>query len=158
MASAPAAPGTSRTRGLCRRQQGGVNTALTLKLTLGAIGIGFGDSGTSPLYAFRETFAGHHTLIVDRLHVFGVLSLIFWSMMIVVTPKYVTILMRAAEGADRPPLTAISIKISKSFAIEQRARLDGYSRADSRTTPLVYSYMLLNDAGGCQSIPGDGSF
>ena len=43
-----------------------------LKLTLGAIGIVFGDIGTSPLYAFRETFAGHHTLTVDRLHVFGV--------------------------------------------------------------------------------------
>ncbi|HEX8216903.1 MAG TPA: KUP/HAK/KT family potassium transporter, partial [Allosphingosinicella sp.] len=40
-----------------------------LKLTVGAIGIVFGDIGTSPLYAFRETFAGHHRLPVDRLHV-----------------------------------------------------------------------------------------
>ena len=66
-----------------------------LKLTVGAIGIVFGDIGTSPLYAFRETFAGHHPLPVDRLHVFGVLSLIFWSMMIVVGLKYVAIIMRA---------------------------------------------------------------
>jgi KUP system potassium uptake protein len=51
-----------------------------LKLTVGAIGIVFGDIGTSPLYAFRETFAGHHhySLPVDRLHILGVLSLIFW--------------------------------------------------------------------------------
>ena len=42
-----------------------------LKLTVGAIGIVFGDIGTSPIYAFRETFAGHHRLPVDRLHDFG---------------------------------------------------------------------------------------
>lgn len=49
--------------------------ASPFKLTLGVIGIVFGDIGTSPLYAFRETFAGHHPLAVDRLHIFGVLSL-----------------------------------------------------------------------------------
>jgi KUP system potassium uptake protein len=84
-----------------------------LKLTVGAIGIVFGDIGTSPLYAFRETFAGHHPLPVDRLHVFGVLSLIFWSMMIVVTFKYVTILMRAdnkGEGGSLALLALISRK------------------------------------------------
>ena len=84
-----------------------------LKLTVGAIGIVFGDIGTSPLYAFRETFAGHHPLPVDRLHVLGVLSLIFWSMMIVVTLKYVTILMRAdnkGEGGSLALLALISRK------------------------------------------------
>ncbi|MFL6765679.1 MAG: KUP/HAK/KT family potassium transporter, partial [Sphingomicrobium sp.] len=65
------------------------------KLVIGAIGIVYGDIGTSPIYAFRETFAGHHTLIPDKLHIFGVLSLIFYSMMIIVTLKYVTIIMRA---------------------------------------------------------------
>ena len=84
-----------------------------LKLTVGAIGIVFGDIGTSPLYAFRETFAGHHPLPVDKLHIFGVLSLIFWSMMIVVTLKYVTILMRAdnkGEGGSLALLALISRK------------------------------------------------
>jgi KUP system potassium uptake protein len=84
-----------------------------LKMTVGAIGIVFGDIGTSPLYAFRETFAGHHPLPVDRLHIFGVLSLIFWSMMIVVTLKYVTILMRAdnkGEGGSLALLALISRK------------------------------------------------
>ena len=55
------------------------------KLAAGAIGIVFGDIGTSPIYAFRETFSGHHLLAPDQLHVYGVLSLIFWSMMIIVT-------------------------------------------------------------------------
>ena len=43
------------------------------KLAVGAVGIVFGDIGTSPIYAFRETFAGHHTLRVDQMHVYGVL-------------------------------------------------------------------------------------
>ena len=51
------------------------------KLMVGAVGVVFGDIGTSPIYAFRETFAGHHVLEPDRLHIYGVLSLIFWSMM-----------------------------------------------------------------------------
>ena len=55
------------------------------KLAVGAIGIVFGDIGTSPIYAFRETFAGHHELTPDAVHIYGVLSLIFWSMMRVVT-------------------------------------------------------------------------
>jgi KUP system potassium uptake protein len=87
--------------------------ASLLKLTIGAVGIVFGDIGTSPLYAFRETFAGHHPLPVDRLHVLGVLSLIFWSLMIVVTLKYVTILMRAdnkGEGGSLALLALISRK------------------------------------------------
>ena len=91
----------------------GHHQAGLLKLTIGAVGIVFGDIGTSPLYAFRETFAGHHPLPVDRLHVLGVLSLIFWSMMIVVTLKYVSILMRAdnkGEGGSLALLALISRK------------------------------------------------
>lgn len=85
------------------------------KLAVGAIGIVFGDIGTSPIYAFRETFAGHHELQVDQLHVYGVLSLIFWSMMIIVTLKYVTIIMRAdnkGEGGSLALLALINRQIS----------------------------------------------
>ncbi|HEV2748424.1 MAG TPA: potassium transporter Kup [Allosphingosinicella sp.] len=81
------------------------------KLTLAAMAVVFGDIGTSPLYAFRETFAGAHPLAVDRIHVFGVLSLIFWSMVLVVAVKYVTILTRAdnkGEGGSLALLALIS--------------------------------------------------
>jgi len=87
------------------------------RLTIGAIGIVFGDIGTSPLYAFRQTFAGLHPLPVDRLHVLGVLSLIFWSMMIVVTVKYILILMRAdnkGEGGSLALLALISRKTERA--------------------------------------------
>ena len=79
------------------------------KLAIGAIGIVFGDIGTSPIYAFRETFAGHHTLIPDRLHIYGVLSLIFWSMMIIVTLKYVTIIMRADNKGEGGSLALLAL-------------------------------------------------
>ncbi len=82
-------------------------------MTALALGVVFGDIGTSPLYAFRETFAGAHPLAIDRIHVFGVVSLIFWSMMIVVAVKYVTILTRAdnkGEGGSLALLALVSRK------------------------------------------------
>src|SRR5436305_3391680 len=79
------------------------------KLAIGAIGIVFGDIGTSPIYAFRETFAGRHTLIPDRLHIYGVLSLIFWSMMIIVTLKYVMIVMRADNKGEGGSLALLAL-------------------------------------------------
>src|SRR5829696_7060422 len=80
-----------------------------VKLAVGAVGIVFGDIGTSPIYAFRETFAGHHTLAPDALHIYGVLSLIFWSMMIIVTLKYVTIIMRADNKGEGGSLALLAL-------------------------------------------------
>ncbi|RJF92921.1 potassium transporter Kup [Sphingomonas cavernae] len=79
------------------------------KLAVAAIGIVFGDIGTSPIYAFRETFAGHHPLTPDVLHIYGVLSLIFWSMMIVVTIKYVSIIMRADNKGEGGSLALLAL-------------------------------------------------
>ncbi|MFL9840161.1 potassium transporter Kup [Sphingomonas sp. ST-64] len=67
---------------------------------LGAIGVVYGDIGTSPLYAMKETFIGPHPLAVSQAHIFGVLSLIFWSLMLVVTLKYVFVAMRADNGGE----------------------------------------------------------
>jgi KUP system potassium uptake protein len=81
------------------------------RLALGAVGVVFGDIGTSPLYAFREAFAGHHKLAVGYGTVLGVLSLIFWSMMLVVTLKYITVLTRAdnqGEGGSLALLARVS--------------------------------------------------
>lgn len=64
-------------------------------LALGALGVVFGDIGTSPLYALKESFVGHHPLVVDEPRIYGVLSLIFWTMTLIVTVKYVFIIMRA---------------------------------------------------------------
>jgi KUP system potassium uptake protein len=70
------------------------------RLALGALGVVFGDIGTSPLYAFRESFIGAHRLPIERLHVLGVLSLIVWALIVVVTIKYVLITMRADNRGE----------------------------------------------------------
>src|SRR5215217_7343946 len=91
------------------------------KLAVGAIGIVYGDIGTSPIYAFRETFAGHHKLIPDSLHIYGVLSLIFWSMMIIVTLKYVSIIMRADNKGEGGSLALLAL-INRSLGGEKGRR------------------------------------
>ncbi len=80
-----------------------------VKLAVGAIGIVFGDIGTSPLYAFRETFRGPHTLPIDDLHILGVVSLIFWSMTLVVAIQYVSILMRADNNGQGGSLALVAL-------------------------------------------------
>ena len=78
-------------------------------LMVGAIGVVYGDIGTSPIYAFRETFAGHHPLAPDPLHIYGVLSLIFWSMMLVVTLKYIAIITRADNKGEGGSLALLAL-------------------------------------------------
>ncbi|MBF0324774.1 potassium transporter Kup [Magnetospirillum moscoviense] len=78
-------------------------------LMFGAIGVVFGDIGTSPLYAMKETFAGPHPLALDRLHVFGVLSLVFWAVTIVVSIKYVIFIMRADNKGEGGSLALLAL-------------------------------------------------
>jgi KUP system potassium uptake protein len=91
------------------------------RLALGALGIVFGDIGTSPLYAFKETFVGHHPIPVDQMHVFGVVSLIFWSIMLVVTVKYVTVIMRADNRGEGGSLALLAL-ISRLSPGSRRSR------------------------------------
>jgi KUP system potassium uptake protein len=79
------------------------------KLMLGAIGIVYGDIGTSPLYTMKESFLGPHPLAVDRLHIFGVLSLIFWTLMMIVTFKYVSVAMRADNRGEGGSFALLSL-------------------------------------------------
>ncbi len=74
--------------------------ARTAALSLGALGVVFGDIGTSPLYAFRESLGGDHNLAVDEANVLGVLSLMFWSLIVVITIKYLIIVMRADNHGE----------------------------------------------------------
>jgi len=68
-------------------------------LTLGALGVVYGDIGTSPLYAFKEVFAHGHVQ-VNEANVLGVLSLFFWALMVVVSLKYVVLIMRADNNGE----------------------------------------------------------
>jgi KUP system potassium uptake protein len=81
----------------------------TALLTLGATGVVFGDIGTSPLYAMKEVFVGHHPLSADKLHIFGALSLMFWSLMLIVTIKYVGIILRADNKGEGGSLSLLAL-------------------------------------------------
>lgn len=75
------------------------NPAVLASLTLGALGVVYGDIGTSPLYAVREVFhAGH--VVPTRENVLGVLSLIFWSLAVIVSLKYVALVLRAHNNGE----------------------------------------------------------
>ena len=95
-----------------------------LKLAIGAVGVVFGDIGTSPLYAFKETFAGHHPLGLSTVSIYGVISLIFWTMMLVVTLKYVSVIMRADNRGEGGSLALIAL-------------ISRLSPGDTRSTQLV---------------------
>src|SRR3954471_22423505 len=79
-------------------------------LTLGSIGVVFGDIGTSPLYAFHEAVRGAaHGQPVSRVMVLGVLSLILWALFIVVTAKYVLLLLRADNNGEGGTLSLMAL-------------------------------------------------
>ena len=78
-------------------------------LILAALGVVFGDIGTSPLYAMRECFAGTHAIPVTTVNVLGVLSLIVWSLVITVSIKYVLFVMRADNGGEGGILALVAL-------------------------------------------------
>ncbi|WP_196608270.1 KUP/HAK/KT family potassium transporter, partial [Nitratidesulfovibrio oxamicus] len=71
-----------------------------LPLALAALGVVYGDIGTSPLYAIKECFHGLHALPVTPTNILGVLSLVFWALTVVVTLKYVLFIMRADNDGE----------------------------------------------------------
>src|SRR5436190_1641786 len=70
------------------------------KLAIGALGVVYGDIGTSPLYALRECFNGPHGLPVGHESVLGVLSLVFWAIVLVVVVKYLFFVLRADNQGE----------------------------------------------------------
>ena len=86
-------------------------------LALAALGIVFGDIGTSPLYAFEQVFSnGAHSVPVSDINILGVLSLFFWSLMMVVTLKYVFFIMRADNHGEGGIMALMALALSKSTA------------------------------------------
>ncbi|MBF0629193.1 MAG: potassium transporter Kup [Magnetococcales bacterium] len=91
-------------------------------LMIGAIGVVFGDIGTSPLYAVKEALGGEHSATPTPDNVLGIISLIFWTLLIVLTVKYQFFIMRAdhqGEGGNLV-LVALAKKFSQGNALMQR--------------------------------------
>src|SRR6476646_3214254 len=81
-------------------------------LTLLAIGVVFGDIGTSPLYAVKETFSPDHGIPLTPENVLGGLSTIFWSLMVIVSLKYVVLIMRADNRGEGGIMALIALATS----------------------------------------------
>ncbi|MEN6587010.1 MAG: potassium transporter Kup [Sulfuricella sp.] len=89
-------------------------------LALAALGIVYGDIGTSPLYAMKEVFAGTHPVPITPDNVMGILSLVFWSLVIVVSIKYVAFIMRADNRGEGGIMALMALALRKVHDSHQR--------------------------------------
>ncbi len=90
-------------------------------LVVGAIGVVYGDIGTSPLYMLRTAFSGDHGLPLTPDNVYGVLSAVVWSLVVVVTLKYITLIMRADNNGEGGIL-ALTALVSRGLARHETRR------------------------------------
>lgn len=90
--------------------------------SLGALGVVFGDIGTSPLYAFRESFLAAEGLVVNSESVLGILSLMFWSLILVVTVKYLIFVMRADNHGEGGILALTALAAEGAEKASKRRR------------------------------------
>ena len=88
---------------------------------LGATGVVFGDVGTSPLYTMRVVFNGEHGLPLTQFNVYGLLSIVFWALMVIVTLKYVTLIMRA-DNRGEGGILALTALVSRGVEHQSRLR------------------------------------
>ncbi|GAC1415569.1 MAG: potassium transporter Kup [Burkholderiaceae bacterium] len=89
-------------------------------LTIAAIGIVYGDIGTSPLYTMKEIFSVQHGLTLDRANLLGVVSLILWGLTVIVSLKYVTLIMRADNHGEGGIMALLALAMS---TVSQGSRL-----------------------------------
>jgi len=130
----------------------------TAALTLGAIGVVYGDIGTSPLYAFREALAQTSDGGIDRSEIIGVLSLALWALIIVVTLKYVLFLTRADNNGEGGVLSLMALASRATEAKWPIVLLLGGTGAalfygDAIITPAL---SVLSAVEGLKTIPGMG--
>lgn len=83
----------------------------TVALVLAAIGVVFGDIGTSPLYALKECFSPEHGIPFSESAVFGVISMMFWAIILVVTIKYIVFVMRADNKGEGGVLSLMALAL-----------------------------------------------
>jgi KUP system potassium uptake protein len=106
-------------------------------LTLGALGVVYGDIGTSPLYALKEVFHGGHVAVTAE-NVLGVLSLIFWTMTIIVSLKYVLLILRADNNGEGGLIAMLALATT---AVRRAPRL----RAGLMTVGLFGTAVFYGD-------------
>ncbi len=111
----------------------------TSALVIGALGVVFGDIGTSPIYSLKECFTGHHGVPASPENVLGVMSLIFWTLTLIVTVKYLLFVMKADRNGEGGILALLSLAVEK-LGIDTKAR----------------GVLLLTGVAGAALLFGDG--
>ena len=113
-------------------------------MLLGVLGVVYGDIGTSPLYAFKASLELFKDLPITNVEVMGVLSLIFWSLILIVTIKYVMLVMRADNRGEGGILSlmALALRVSSGAAMRKTLSLIGIAGAclffgDGIITPAI---------------------
>src|SRR5574343_1529747 len=96
-------------------------------LSLAALGVVFGDIGTSPLYTMKEVFASHHPIPVTPDNVMGILSLILWALILVVTVKYVAFVMRADNRGEGGIMALIALAGQQAAQDRRKQRFIMYA-------------------------------
>jgi len=118
-------------------------------LSVAALGVVFGDLGTSPLYAMHDTFVGSHPIAVTQSNVLGVLSLFIWSLIIVVSLKYLTVMMRADNHGEGGIFALLALTGATALV----ARADQRAAAPrARLAPIVLALGIV----GAALLYGDG--
>lgn len=92
-------------------------------VALAALGVVYGDIGTSPLYAMKEVFAGNHPIPINDLNIFGSLSLFFWALIIIVSIKYVMFIMRADNRGEGGIMALIALALRDVRGTPHQARI-----------------------------------
>lgn len=128
-------------------------------LTIGAIGVVFGDIGTSPLYAFREALHQASETGIGRAEIIGVLSMALWSLILVVTVKYVLFLMRADNQGEGGVLALLALAGRavggrKGAVLAFGATGAALFYGDAILTPAL---SVLSAVEGLKSVPGIGT-
>jgi KUP system potassium uptake protein len=129
-----------------------------LPLTIGAIGVVFGDIGTSPLYAFREALSQAASDGLEREEIIGVMSLALWALILIVTVKYVIFLMRADNDGEGGVLALLALARrgttrAGGFVLALGALGAALFYGDAVITPAL---SVLSAVEGLKSIPGLG--
>ncbi|UCV14734.1 potassium transporter Kup [Quatrionicoccus australiensis] len=121
-------------------QQAGELTGKRLAvMALAALGVVYGDIGTSPLYAVKEVFAGNHPIPVTEANIFGSLSLFFWALIIIVSIKYVIFIMRADNRGEGGIMAMIALALH-----------------DAQGKPLQMKLIMIVGILGAAMFYGDG--
>jgi KUP system potassium uptake protein len=119
---AAAAPATERDHGHHHHAAANPRGRKLAILSLTALGVVYGDIGTSPLYAIRECFKPEYGLVPNAVNVYGVLSLIVWSLLLVVTVKYVGFILRADNKGEGGVLALLALVLQREHRQHERRR------------------------------------